>query len=300
MMHASGWWTCAALVFSLNSAFAAGFDGLDRLYFRPVLPTGIPREIRAHLPNLLHGPLTGGKQVEHKGTGSIQVINDFPVPRQRSGPACFIRQVVDSSDESRIDDLWWALYRDGRRVDIWHYRADWNRTDMKMLSNYRLEDICPLGAGEVALHVRGSMERPGGAWWKVGLLLRCSLSPNGPVLGRVVETFWIFHGYDRGDTVDVITARDTAGRVEERLVNNVPLRRLRGCGWRRVLIAQDEMGCPDGSTPWAVVEAASRCVTAGPGARRQLRRPDEPSFCERGGKPIDWHAPSAHRQDERR
>jgi hypothetical protein len=188
-----------------------------------------------------------------------------------------LRQVVDHS-HPRISELWWALYHDGRRGEVWYFSAQPHRNDNKVLANYAIEDITRVGA-TVVFRVRGEMFRPHGSFSLVGKELIFSVRDSVLVLSRVRNVFGFFGSADRGDgrpSVAVRAEEERDGRFEERGSGNPPAALLRRCGFSD----------PDTDRwrySWTALERAAACVTSAPGASRTYRAFSEPSFIEHGG-----------------
>ena len=283
-------------------------QGLERVYFKhvvgpgePLVPANPSRDGRAGVPvnvvpsfvvELLPEVLRSAsfsaeakanrESQENDDGGGIKV-RDVSLPLTSSSGEVSLRQIVASGHSSeispRIDQLWWALYDDGRRSDVWYFAANTERNDHKALQNYEIDSASDSSCGGVALRIRGTMYRPQGAWWITGKTLAFSLREGALSLSRVLNDFGFFHGYDTGDAfppTDVVTESEMRPRFEIRTYDSVPDAVLRHCGFR------DPMG---NEFDWAADEKAARCITSYSDARITFRMLEEPSFVERGGIP---------------
>jgi len=200
-------------------------------------------------------------------------VRDFRIavaPRTR---LVWLREVSDSH-QARIADLWWALYDEGHRTDVWHFAADPARTEGKALSNYLLDSVS-VADNEVVFRVKGTMFRPGGAWWIVRKDFSFKAGSGVLALDRVSNVFGFFRGYDRdgtgGDLV-VTTERPLQGRYEVREVSKVADAAAAACKFRD----PQEFG-----VEWSTLESVARCLTRTPQAVIEYREFTAPSGAER-------------------
>ena len=123
---------------------AARLQGLDRLYFEHVgvpggpvtIPTRVARFLPEAIPTNSHSNSSTLMSPETHGW-----IRDFPLPVKNTPRGLLVRQIVVSEETARIKELWWALYDDGNRSDVWYFRGDPTRTGNcdNPLSNARLK-----------------------------------------------------------------------------------------------------------------------------------------------------------------
>lgn len=264
-------------------------QGLDRVYFQhvggPEDRSAVPPSVGALLPEVILAansePKTTAKQ-EGDDENEVQV-RDFRLPLQRSPRRLFLRQILVDRETSRVTELWWALYDEGRRSDVWYFSANRIENENKALSNYEIESASASGSDSLELRVRGMMFRPQGAFWITGKAFSFSSKGDMLALSRVRNVFGFFRDYDTGDrppSVDVVTERETGGRFETRSYNSVPDGILRHCQFRNPTEENWEF-------TWAQMESTALCVSQDARVRTSYRGLDEPSFVERGGKPRD-------------
>lgn len=257
------------------------FEGLERVYFEhvgmPGAPLASPPAVTSLLPKTVQSSLLGRQAIESPMLSDEVTVRDFRLSSGRWKRDLWLRQVVDRR-HPRITDLWWALYDDGRRSDVWYFRADPARNENKLLTNYEIEDVSTTDNNAIVFRIRGEMFRPAGAWWVVGKVFTLSMTDNGLVLSRVRNVFGFFRDYDRGDTpgsIGVLTERELDERFEVRAFTEVPEDLLRRCKFRDPLI--------EDTWSWAEFEKVARCITENPDAKVTFRALDAPSFVERGG-----------------
>jgi hypothetical protein len=259
--------------------------GLERIYFqrlgRPGRRLGSPRELDALIPPALAATATAASRREAAGVGGPAIdeldppalaSEDFTMPLAPAG-SVVLRQVVDFS-HPRIAEQYWALYAEGRLVDLWFFSPLAGRDDGgKVLTPLLVQTV---GAGGSGLELRtcGSMQRPQGAWWAHRRDLGFVVDGDEIRLVTVVAPFLAGQGYDLGEIppIMVFTEEVQGDRIVRRTVDPVPDELLASCGFT------SELDCS------AMLQAA-RCVTASPLAQSSSRAPDEPSFAERGGGP---------------
>jgi hypothetical protein len=257
----------------------ARLKGLDRLYFQNVGEPGAALDASPVVASLLPELLRDSDFSRKPMSPEEYNVRDFRLPSGSWGRKLWLRQIVDFS-HLRINKLWWALYDDERRSDVWYFEP--LPQDGKILSNYEIEDVSTAGKGAVVLLVRGSMYRPGGAWWEVGKVFTFSESEVGLTFSGVRNAFGFFRGYDRGrqsSPITVSTEQELRGHFEERIIISKQEKALRKCGFQNPLMVV----WPDLS--WRELERVALCITQKPGAKRSSRAFNEPSFIERGGRP---------------
>jgi hypothetical protein len=254
--------------------------GLERVYFDQ--NTAAPPELRKVMPEEIQAT-SSSLQTSVRGdpdTGNDLEIRDFPLPLPEALGEVSLRQIVIGAQSRRITELWWVLYSNAQRSDVWHFTGDPRNTESKMLSNYSIESIVPSG-DTLEIRVRGEMFRPQGAWWVTGKAFLFSWQGSSLVLSRVQNTFVFFQDYDIGDspaTIDVLTENDVNGGFESRSVDAVSDAVLRKCRFKDPSVDEDW------KFNWTDMEYTALCVTKSQKLRTSYRAFDEPSFVERGGK----------------
>jgi hypothetical protein len=263
---------------------AARLQGLDRLYFEhvgvPGEPVTIPTRVSRFLPEAIPAN-------SHSNSSTLMSpethssIRDFPLPVKNIPRGLLVRQIVVSEETARINELWWALYDDGNRSDVWYFRADPTRTESKALSNYEIESVLVSTDGRVDFKVKGEMFRPQGAWWIVGKDFNFLLHDENLMLDNVQNVFGFFRDYDLGTVppaLSVSVEREVNGRFETREYNAVPSAVLRACRFR------DPMSDVGWEFNWLKLEKVALCITGRIGTKQHSRGLNEPSFVERGGR----------------
>jgi hypothetical protein len=291
-----------------NATDVLRLNGLDRVYFdhvvgpgeplvardpsrdgRPGIPGNVvPRFVVDLLPEVLPPANVGTKAMirrqkqEDDDEGGIEV-RDVSLPLTSRSGEVSLRQIVASGRSSeispRIDQLWWALYDNGHRSDVWYF-AMYPLPDRKTLSNYEIDSVMSSPNGGLELQVRGMMFRPQGAWWVTGKTFSFSLRDDSLLLFRVRNNFVFFHHYDIGGRlvpIDVTTETEMREHFETRTYDSVPDATLRRCGFR------DPMDTDNWEFNWAKDDRVARCVTNDKRARTSYRKLEESSFVERGG-----------------
>ena len=166
----------AALVALMVSQAGAQvrLEGLERLYFERVVGLGDQhsatrpsQDVASLIPAVLARPEFATRVSQPKEPDGQLLVRDFELPLGSIKHRIWIREVSDVS-HPRISELWWALYDDGSRTDVWYFTANPDRTDGKMLSNYLLNSVSMATSELAVFRVQGEMFRPGGAWWIVG------------------------------------------------------------------------------------------------------------------------------------
>lgn len=264
--------------------------GLERLYFKHILSSDLssaPRSVVALLPEAIESTSSSSKadkkQVTVDGIENETEVRDFALSIQGRSKRSFIRQIVVSRETARINELWWALYDDGRRSDVWYFEMDPQNNDHKVLSNYAIDSVSASEHG-LELRIHGEMFRPQGAWWITGKVFTFSASGDSLSLWRVRNDYGFFRGYDMGDAppaIDVTTERETDKDFEIRTYDAVPNALLKRCGFR------DPHSEETGESSWKELERTASCMTSNSRARVSHRGFDEPSFVERGGKAAE-------------
>ena len=271
----------AVLVPQTSAATAATrLRGLDRVYFEQVAT--VPANLVKFLPEVRRATVSRLKTKVADGELEASIeVHDFHLSLRGIPRKLSLRQIVANQETDRIAEVWWALYDEGKRTDVWHFRADPTRTENKALSNYEIEAVLVSGGDVVELQVRGTMFRPQGAWWVTGTVFSFSVQDNSLVLFRVRNAFGFFHDYDLGDSVapiDVSIEHEVGGRFEVLSCDSVSDETLRKCGFRDPLLEDDWM------LSWARMERTALCVTRKAKARASSRDFEVPSFIERGGR----------------
>jgi hypothetical protein len=243
----------------------------------------LARFVPALLPETIQPKSSTGRTDSHRNvddeTDTEVDVRDSQLRVRDPSKKLFLRQVVVSNAGARITNLWWALYDDWRRSDVWYFQMDPEQNDAKILSNYEIESVLATDRG-VELQIWGTMFRPQGAWWITGKVFSFSLSGDSLTLASVRNDFGIFQSYDLGDvppSIDVTTERETDKGFEIRSYDTVPKALLRQCGFRNPLSEYR------GKFVWTEFERAARCVTKTSNVPAFYRGLDEPSFVERGG-----------------
>lgn len=279
--HLAACWLLAVLVTAPAMA-AVRFAGLERLYFERMDATRAPWQATATLRELLPQQLADDERVVASGMdadadGEFHV-RDIALPVAGTAGALWLREVEDAR-HPRISALWWALYQDGERGDVWFYSAMPERTEGKLLGNYAIESVRALAADSLLLRLRSRMLRPGGAWWTAGRELVFDVRGAAITLVRV-HTPWAYtHGYDSGDAeggLTVATEREHEQTFALRRRDHATAEQLAACGM------PDPEAISDLTASWATLDRAANCITAGPDAITSTRAFGEPSFAERG------------------
>jgi hypothetical protein len=254
--------------------------GLDRLYFDQV--ETVPSRLFRFLPEVRRTNISRLKAEVMEGELETYIeVHDFHVPLRGIPKKLSLRQIVANPETSRTTDVWGALYDEGKRTDVWRFRADPTRAENKALSNYEVEAVLASGGDVVELQIRGTMFRPQGAWWITGKIFSFSLQDNSLVLFRVRNAFGFFRNYDLGDSappIDVSIEHEAGGRFEILCCDSVPDEMLRQCGFRDPLLDDDWL------LSWRRMERTALCVTRKAKTRASSRDFEAPSFIERGGR----------------
>jgi hypothetical protein len=278
------------------------FAGLERLYFErlddPAAATSsirrggdvspLDEELRRLLPAVLgegEGPTVGERVIE-PAIGPIGfglAIRDLPLPEAVVGPDVFLRQVVDGT-HPRIHEQFWALYAGGRRTDLWFFSPTPDRTESKLVAPLQVEEIRQPDETSLLLRVSGAMIRPQGAGWLQGVDLHFAADGSELRYRHAVRLYSFTYGYDLGSgssaLVSVEIPRQQDGRtvLEQRLAFDVPPGLAGECG------IEPEYDFPSGT--FDELAAIATCITSSPGTVTRWRESDEPTFIERGGRPV--------------
>jgi hypothetical protein len=155
MLHA---YPVFALMFLISQTSVATpvlrLQGLDRLYFKhvggpgdPLVAPSFARLVPALLPETIQPKSPSGRtDGKRKLSDEIETeaeIRDFQLPLRDTSKKLFLRQVVVSNAGARITKLWWALYDDWRRGDVWYFQMEPEQNDDKALSNYETSRFRP-------------------------------------------------------------------------------------------------------------------------------------------------------------
>ena len=267
--------------------------GLDRLYFEHLTGRGDPlvasRDVAEALPEQIQPVIPNNKKAPEADEDETlnTEIRDFPLPLQHEMRNLSLRQVIQVRETSRITDLWWALYDNGRRTDVWYFRTD--RTETKMLYNYEIDGASLLPDGDLELRVLGTMFRPQGAFWIAMKILNFQIRRDTLDLFWVQTEFFVARDYDLGGappTIGVLTEREVDGRFEIRTKDNVSEKIFKDCGLPGQL--PDSMFDASGKIKRQAVANAATCVTQKRPFLLSYRGRNDPSFVERGGKVPLW------------
>jgi hypothetical protein len=256
-------------------------EGLERLYFERVAGSvgEIPSSLNTALllPETLQDPgFASGLPAREESSYDL-TVHDFELTSRLSNRRLWIREIVDRS-HPRIDQLWLALYDGGRRSDVWNFMAIPDRTDNKMLTNYRLDSVSMPTKDSAVFRVQGEMFRPGGAWSVVGKEWIFAVSDRAIALIRVRNVFGLFRGYDIGEEpsfLSVSTEREIGGRYEIRTVDAVPENTLHACRFRDPLLVENW------EFSWARLRKIAQCITSKPDVTVNFRDLNTASFIER-------------------
>lgn len=291
------------------------FAGLERLYFdrlsdpadaassirRGSEPTSLDEEVRRLLPAELgeaEGPVVDERVIE-PADGPVHfglAVRDWPLPASVAGEGVVLRQVVDGT-HPRIHEQFWALYAGGRRTDLWFFSPTPDRTDSKLVAPLQVEGVRPLDDSGLELRVSGAMIRPQGAGWLQGVDLIFAAEGSKLRYRHLVRRYSFTYGYDRGGGRNPLVSVETPGQqdgrtvVEQRLAPDVPRTIEERCGVR----PSDDFAS---GTFEEMVEIATCIVAASPQAETRWREVDEPTFIERGGRPVLAARPSKQGEPE--
>jgi hypothetical protein len=262
------------------------FEGLERLYFDRIAEAGgaLPSSLNVAvlLPETLERPGFASKPPACEDSSDELTVYDFELTSRSSNRRLWVREIVDRS-HPRISRLWWALYDGGRRSDVWSFEAFPDRTDNKVLSNYRLDNVSMPTKDTAIFRVRGEMFRPGGAWWIVGKEWIFAVSDSAITLTRVRNVFGLFRAYDLSGgeigeappSLSVSTEQEISGRYEIRAVDAVPASTLNACQF------QDPLFDDNWEFSWSSLLKIAQCITGKSDAKVSFRALNAASFIER-------------------
>lgn len=278
------------LLIGASGAPEPRFTGLERLYFQRLdAPASVEAFHAAAAARLLPEVLPRSQRfAEPRSDEEAEdlFVQDFTLPPVVAAGELVLRQVIDRTH--RISDQWWALYRDGRRTDLWFFTAHVidagdgasPRTG-KALSSLAIERVLAPAADRLVLRVCGGMARPQGAWWTGRRDLDFTVAGGELRYRRALTRFSIGQGHDLGDgppAPSATTERDDPehpGRVAVRRLDSPTAAVLTACGFTDEADARD---CD-------ALEKIALCLTERPEARQTHRGAEEPTFIERGGGP---------------
>lgn len=309
---------------SAMAAPAAGarFSGLERLYFERVtdlerrytsdpqtgerLPLPLPVRLELPPPTPPHAetseqaPAAAPEPVPPETTEPgaepppaeepLVLVTDFPIPAAEGEPALVLRQVI-AWPESRIQELYWALYENGRRQDVWTFSPVHKRAQGKILPNHRLTGVSRRDGGRIVLAGVGEWDPAGGDYSERGerflfrlergeLRFELALAQYGFFqTEKVVESpgAEIDYKLHYAAFVEKLVGGPDGERIERRSVADASPELIARC----LAGGADGGGaCVDCGEP----SHSARCLAEATEAVVTYRRPDEPSFVEVGGK----------------
>ncbi|QQS05606.1 MAG: hypothetical protein IPK50_01640 [Fibrobacterota bacterium] len=191
---------------------------------------------------------------------------DFPLPAMREGQNLVLREVQMRGFTMKTWPIWWALYDNGIRTSVWTFEG--GMIEGKVLTNYQVDKIRPIGAGGFRIQVKGESYR-NGSWVEKGVELDFVWTGTDFRLAEVGNRFGWFSG-------DVFKTEDSSpGGWTERSAENPPASLLLRCGYRD----PGREGSPE--FDWDRNLRITRCITAWPGAKSTFRPAGEKSFIER-------------------
>jgi hypothetical protein len=256
------------------------FAGLERVYFERTDDPGRGSPRAVAVRRLLPERLPPGGGPKPRAEDDMLSVDDRPLPLPGGRPV-ILRQVHDANQ--RIADQWWCLYEDGRRADCWFFAPHPERTDSKLLAEYRVEEVLAPQPDRIVLRTCGTMVRPFGAWWEHGKDFVFVVSGRALRLDHVVGRYYVTRGYDQGEVsplyVSAEAPRADTDLLETRVLNDVTEAEMKACGYVDPAVAAEDAD----TLTCAGMERAARCLAASPRAEVRTRRRDEPSFIERGG-----------------
>lgn len=297
----------ASLLLALGAAPrpAAGvrFAGLERLYFERVADlesrfttdqtTG--KRAPLPLPARLEPPVAAPEAVEDAPAEEdlMVTVDDFPLPTAEGEPALTLRQVV-AWPESRVKEVYWALYEGGRRQDVWWYTPVHRRAEGKVLPNHRLYTVSRRDDGRFVLHGVGAWDPAGGSYFERGeelffrlergeLRFELLLAPYGffqsePVVESAEDDLDYRLHYSA--FVERLVAGPEGERIERRALDQASDELVARCAAR----GEDGEPCVE----CGEASDFARCLAESPQVVVTSRRPDEPSFVEVGGTATGW------------
>ena len=156
--------------------------------------------------------------------------------------------------------------------------------DPKLVAPLQIEEVRRPDESSLLLRVSGAMTRPQGAGWFQGVDLIFDVDGTELRYRHAVRRYSFTYGYDLGSgssalvSVEVLRQRDGRTVVEQRLLFDVPDELAGECG------VDPEYEFPSGT--FDEMAAIADCITSSPGAETRWRELDEPTFIERGGRPL--------------
>ncbi|MBN2372021.1 MAG: hypothetical protein JXO72_16185 [Vicinamibacteria bacterium] len=256
--------------------------GLERLYFECVTALGQSSlhasAVRAALPRDLKGSPSAGDTLRDEDGFEVDVsIADFAVPAFSRDTRIVLRQVTDQSH--RIHGIWWAIYLEGRRQDVWYFEASPDRTDGKLLANHTIKRVIRETNDQIVIDIVSTMFRPQGAMWISAWRLVFAVVSGGLAYQRAEERYGISRGYDDGEkppSSTYWTARRNGREIEVMTVLDAPEAVVASCENQPSTAGDDGESDID-------VERTALCVTSRVKAQVAKRSIDAPGFIERGG-----------------
>jgi hypothetical protein len=253
--------------------------GLEQLYFQRAEREESIRQNLSNVLSLLPARLAEPEFTDLRNYTAEDVyqvtVHDFIIPFKES--RLWLREVIDCS-HPRISKLWWVVYDNGRRSDIWFFTAYPERNDNKLLPNYKIDSVFVNAEGFVAIQVDGSMFRPGGFWTVKGIKLLFSLENSRLALDRVLNVFSFLQGYGGSDSLEVNTEQVVQDRIERRTFVPATERILYECN------LGDLMSDEGWHYAWEELKQGAFCITCKQETKISYREFNEPSFIERGWK----------------
>lgn len=191
---------------------------------------------------------------------------DFPLPNVSEGHRLVLRQVQYRGVTHKTWPIWWALYDNGIRTSVWTFAG--GMVEDRILTNYQVDKIRPIGAGGFRIQVKGESYR-NGSWAQKGVELDFVWTGSDIRLAEVGNRFGWFSG-------DVFSIEDPSpGGWTERSAENPPASLLRRCGYRNPR-GEESLGFD-----WDRNLRITRCITAWSKAKSTFRPAGEKSFIER-------------------
>jgi hypothetical protein len=209
-------------------------------------------------------------------------VQDFRIPVQGSRSNLLLRQVLDRQ-HPRITEQYWALYENGLRVDCWFFSpAPEANSEGKLLAPYEVSQVLAGQDGSVVFRTFGSMHRPGGSGWMQGKDFVFTVSQSALKFQYAVGRFFLSYGARLEVNGERLIQREGQRVIEVRIRNSIPATALVRCGYQDP--AESEL---EEAAYYRELERAVRCLLDEPDATTRYRRLAEPSFIERGGRPVE-------------
>lgn len=226
------------------------------------------------------------------GPDLMVTVDDFTLPTVEGEPALTLRQVV-AWPESRVKEVYWALYEGGRRQDVWWFTPVHRRAEGKILPNHRLTGVSRRD-GRIVLQGIAEWDPAGGSYSERGERLFFRLE-RGELRFELLLAPYGFSQWEEvtekedGDFdyrlryaafVERLVAGPEGERIERRALDQASDELVARC------VARDEAGepCLECGDP----SHAARCLAESPGAVLTSRSTAEPSFVEVGGRASGW------------